>query len=77
MSTMPVQAHAGPSFGGFARVVSFLSTCVEVFLDAQREATAAHRRYPFTDGEASQVAPSTTRISRSTLPLPSALRAPL
>lgn len=47
MSTMPVQAHAGPSFGGY-RVVSFLSTCVEVFLDAQREATA-HRRYPFTD----------------------------
>ncbi|MGB9054819.1 MAG: hypothetical protein WCC54_21255 [Pseudolabrys sp.] len=39
----------GAVFGGFARVVSFLSTCVEVFLDAQREATAAHRRYPFTD----------------------------
>ena len=49
MSTMPVQAHAGPSFGGFARVVFFLSTCVEAFLDAQREATDAHRRYPFTD----------------------------
>ena len=38
-----------PSLAGFARVISFFKTCVEVFLEAQREAAAAHKRYPFAD----------------------------
>ena len=52
---IPVQGHIGitpmrmPQLGGFARVISFFKTFAEVFLDAQREAAAAHKRYPFAD----------------------------
>jgi len=38
-----------PPLGGFARVISFFKTFAEVFLDAQRDAAAAHKRYPYTD----------------------------
>ena len=78
MSTMPVQAHAGPSFGGFARVVFFPQ---HLRRGLSRRPARGHGRPQSAIrspiGEASQAAPSTTRISRSTLPLPSALRASL
>jgi hypothetical protein len=47
MSTFQVHASVIPPPGGFARVVSFFKTRAEIFLDAQREAAAAHKRYPF------------------------------
>jgi len=49
MSTFRVHAPVMPPVGGFARVFSFFKAFAEVFLDAQREAAAAHRRYPFAD----------------------------
>ena len=49
MSTFQVHAPVMPPLGGFARVISFFKTFAEVFLDAQCEAAAAHKRYPYTD----------------------------
>jgi hypothetical protein len=49
MSTFQVHAPVMPPLGGFARVISFFKTFAEVFLDAQRDAAAAHKRYPYTD----------------------------
>jgi len=49
MSTFQVHAPVVPPLGGFARVVAFFQTFAEVFLDVQREAAAAHKRYPFAD----------------------------
>ncbi len=49
MSTLQVHAPVVPPLGGFARVISLLKTFAEVFLDAQRDAAAAHERYPFAD----------------------------
>ena len=48
MSILQVHAPVVPQLGGFARV-SFFKTFAEVFLDAQRDAAAAHKRYPFAD----------------------------
>ena len=49
MSTFQVHAPVMPPVGGFARVISFFKTFAEVFLDAQCEAAAADKRYPFTN----------------------------
>jgi len=49
MSILQVHAPVVPQLGGFARVISFFKTLAEVFLDAQREAAATHKRYPFAD----------------------------
>ena len=49
MSTFQVYARVMPPLGGFARVISFFKTFADVFLDAQREAAGAHKRYPCTD----------------------------
>ena len=49
MSILQVHAPVEPQLGAIARVISFFKTFAEVFLDAQREAAAAHKRYPFTD----------------------------
>ena len=78
MSTFQVHAPVMPPLGGFARVISFFKTFAEVFLDAQRDdrcraqALSLHRLV-----RRDQAAPSTTRMSRSTLPVPSALSASL
>jgi len=47
MSTFQVRAPEMSPLGGFARVISFFMTFAEAFLDAQREAAAAQKRYPF------------------------------
>jgi len=49
MSILQVHAPVVLPLGGFARVISFFKTFAEVFLEAQREAAAAHKRYPFAD----------------------------
>lgn len=49
MSTLPIRAPLVPPLMGFARVISFLTIAIEVFAEAQREAVAAHKRYPFAD----------------------------
>jgi|RhiMethySRZTD1v2_1073278.scaffolds.fasta_scaffold541488_3 hypothetical protein len=78
MSILQVHAPVVPPLGGFARVISFFKTFAEVFLDAQTrgrgrsQALSVHRLV-----RCGQAAPSTTRMSRSTLPVPSALSASL
>jgi hypothetical protein len=49
MTTLPIRAPMTPSFAGFARVISFVTTFFEVIADAQRAAIAAHKKYPFAD----------------------------
>ena len=46
MTALPVRAPVPVSFAGFGR---FLTTFFEVIADAQREAAAAHKRYPFAE----------------------------
>jgi hypothetical protein len=47
MSTLRVQSLA--PLGGFAYVFSLLNIFLGAFLDAQREAAIAHKRYPFAE----------------------------
>ena len=49
MSTLQVHAPVVPPLSGFARVISYFKTFAEVFLDAQGDAAAVHKRYPFAD----------------------------
>jgi hypothetical protein len=49
MSTLPLRVPHVPPFNGLARVASFIGTLFEVFAEAQQQAIAAHRRYPFID----------------------------
>jgi hypothetical protein len=53
MSTLPIRAPHLPQsllpIPGFARVVSAVLTAIDVFTEAQRQAAAAHKRYPFAD----------------------------
>jgi hypothetical protein len=49
MSTLLLRAAHMPVFPAFARAVSFMMTVVEVFSEAQSQARAAHKRYPFAD----------------------------
>lgn len=49
MTTLPVRAPILPTLAGFGRVVVFFATFFEVIADAQRQASAAHKRYPFAE----------------------------
>ncbi|MGA9003830.1 MAG: hypothetical protein WB504_15290 [Pseudolabrys sp.] len=49
MIALPVRAPVPLSFVGFGRVIFFLTTFFEVIVDAQRQAAAAHKRYPFAE----------------------------
>lgn len=49
MNTLPIRAPIVPSFTGFTRVISFVTTLVDVFADAQRAAADAHKKYPFAE----------------------------
>ena len=47
MTTLPIRASIFPSLPRFTRMISFVTTLIDVFADAQRDASAAHRKYPF------------------------------
>jgi hypothetical protein len=49
MATLPVRTPIVPALTGFARVISFVVIFFEVVADAQRQAEAAHERYPFAE----------------------------
>ena len=49
MTTLPIRAPMVPSLRGFARVISFVTMLVDVFADAQLDASAAHKKYPFAE----------------------------
>jgi len=49
MSTLQAHVRMVPPVTGFARVAFFLKTLFEVLVDAQREASAAQKRYPFAE----------------------------
>jgi hypothetical protein len=34
---------------GFARIISVIATVIDIFAEAQQQAIAAHKRYPFVD----------------------------
>ncbi|HEV8467361.1 MAG TPA: hypothetical protein VGQ63_20425 [Pseudolabrys sp.] len=47
MATLPIRAPIVPALAGFGRVISFIVIFFKVVADAQRQAEAAHARYPF------------------------------
>ena len=49
MTTLPIRAPMVISFTGVARVISFFTTLIDVFAEAQRAASAAHNKYPFAE----------------------------
>jgi hypothetical protein len=49
MITLPVRAPLLLPHAGFGRVIFFVVTFFEVIADAQRDAAAAHERYPFAE----------------------------
>jgi len=52
MSTLPIRAPYVPQvwpLTGFGRVVSVLVTALDVIVEAQEQARAAHERYPFAE----------------------------
>jgi hypothetical protein len=49
MSTLRIREPAMPPPVGFAHFFSLLKTLLEAFVDAQGEAAAARRRYPFAE----------------------------
>jgi hypothetical protein len=49
MTTLSVRAPILPSLVGFGRVFVFLKMFFEVIADAQLQASAAHKRYPFAE----------------------------
>ena len=49
MTALPVRAPIPLSFTGFGRVIAFIVIFFEVIADAQRQAAAAHKRYPFAE----------------------------
>lgn len=52
MSTLQIPAQPAPqvfSLSGFGRVLSVLATALDVIVEAQEQARAAHKRYPFAD----------------------------
>jgi hypothetical protein len=50
MSTLPLRVpHVSQPFTGFARVISTIVTVIDVFAEAQQQASDAHKRYPFID----------------------------
>jgi hypothetical protein len=53
MSTLPLRAPRLPAplagFGGWRRVLAAITTALDILSEAQRQAAAAHRRYPFAN----------------------------
>ena len=51
MTTLPLRAPNVPlwHFPGFGRFVSFVTTFLDVFVEAHNEARKAHERFPFAD----------------------------
>jgi hypothetical protein len=49
MTTLPIRAPMLPSLSGFTRVILFVTVLIDVFADAQRDASAAHKKYPFAE----------------------------
>jgi len=49
MTALPVRAPNFLPVPGFGRAMVFLTAFFEVIADAQREAAAAHKRYPFAE----------------------------
>lgn len=51
MSTLPIRASQVQSLPlpGYGRVLSLVATVLDVFNEAQAEARAAHKKYPFAD----------------------------
>jgi hypothetical protein len=50
MSTHPLRArHVVWPSTGFARIVSAIRTMFDAFAEVQRQARAAHARFPFAD----------------------------
>ena len=49
MATLPIRAPIVMPLVGFGRVVLFFSAFFGVIADAQRDASAAHKRYPFAE----------------------------
>ena len=48
MTTLPIRAPIVP-LAGLARVISYFNIAIEVFAEAQQQAAAAHKRFPFAD----------------------------
>jgi hypothetical protein len=52
MSTVPIRAphlQFAKPMAGFERIISVVTTALEVFAQAQRGASAAQNRYPFAE----------------------------
>jgi len=49
MPTLQAHARIIPPIAGFGRFAAFLKTLFEVLVDAQRQAAAAQKRYPFAE----------------------------
>jgi len=48
MSTLPLHVpHVPQPFTGFGRVISVITTVIDVFVEAEQQASAAQKRYPF------------------------------
>src|SRR5207344_1801835 len=49
MTTLPIRAPIVPPFAGLARVISYFNSAIEAFAEAQQQAAAAHKRFPFAE----------------------------
>ena len=49
MATLPIRAPIILPLAGFGRVILFFTAFFEVIADAQRDASAPHKRYPFAE----------------------------
>ncbi len=49
MSTLPLRAPHVPAIPGLARLAAALAMMMDVFVEAQDAARAAHKRLPFAD----------------------------
>jgi hypothetical protein len=49
MTTLPIRAPIVSPLVSLARLISYFNIAIEVFAEAQQQAAAAHKRYPFAD----------------------------
>lgn len=49
MSALPLQFIYVPTVPGLARLLAALAMMLDVFVESQARARAAHERYPFVD----------------------------
>jgi hypothetical protein len=47
MTTLPIRAPIVPPLAGLARLIAYFDIAMEVFAEAQEQAAAAHKRFPF------------------------------